>query len=295
VSAPLERAPQSEERSLQPPNLPDDAHKGTAGRVLCVVGSRWMPGAAILVARAASRAGAGLVTVGARDSEVLAHLPAAAPEAVLLDLSGADRATYTLGRRRDHALVFGCGLGQDEVTRALLQSVFASNLACPLVVDADGLNVLGTEPERLRDYRGAVVITPHPGEAARLLGREVSADDGERAAAARELAKRSGALCCLKGRRTVVADAEHLYVNDTGNPGMATAGTGDVLAGILGAYLALVGTGAFPAWTALDAVCAAVRVHGLAGDMGAAHLGRRALVASDLIAWLPAAQRRLEG
>jgi NAD(P)H-hydrate epimerase len=99
----------------------------------------------------------------------------------------------------------------------------------------------------------------------------------------------------LKGRRTVVFHAARAYVNDTGNAGMATAGAGDVLSGILGAYLALCGTGAFPDWTPLDAACAAVRVHGLAGDLAAAHVGKRALIASDLITWLPAAQRRLEG
>lgn len=289
-----EALPATQLRALVPPALADDAHKGDAGRVLCLVGSRLMPGAAVLVARAAQRAGAGLVCVAARDREVLAALAVAAPEAVHLDLAAAGSATFALGARDDHALVLGCGLGVASA-RELFTAACAANRRVPLVVDADGLNALAGEPERLRDWPGPLVLTPHPGEAARLLGREVGADAQARADAARELARRSGGICCLKGARTVVSDGAHLYVNDTGNPGMATAGAGDVLAGIAGAYLALTATGAHPQWTPLDAACAAVRVHGQSGDLAAAHQGRRGLVASDLIVWLPAAQRRLEG
>jgi NAD(P)H-hydrate epimerase len=284
-----------EARDLVPPRLADEAHKGDAGRVLALVGSRLMPGAALLVARAAQRAGAGLVSVGCQDRELLGLVPAAAPEAVLLDLSGSAEPTFVLGRRADHAVVCGCGLGQGARARALVEALFSANLTCPLALDADALNLLADQPEHIRDYRGPVVITPHPGEAARLLGREVPGDDEGRLRAARELAERTGAVAVLKGRRSVVAQGEQVYVNETGNAGMATAGAGDVLAGVLAAYLALCGTGASPGWTPLDAACAAVRVHGLAGDVAAAHVGRRSLIASDLVAWLPAAQRRLEG
>lgn len=289
-----EATPPTQVRALVPPVLPEDAHKGDAGRVLCLVGSRLMPGAAVLVARAAQRAGAGLVCVAARDREVLAALAVAAPEAVHLDLAATGSAAFALGARADHALVLGCGLGV-ESARELFTAACAANRKVPIVVDADGLNAFAGEPERLRDWPGALVLTPHPGEAARLLGREIGSDPESRAAAARELARRSDGICCLKGARSLVSDGAHLYVNDTGNPGMATAGSGDVLAGILGAYLALTATGAHPNWTPLDAACAAVRAHGLAGDLASAHQGRRGLVASDLIAWLPAAQRRLEG
>jgi hydroxyethylthiazole kinase-like uncharacterized protein yjeF len=287
-------APGEEQRALVPPSLAEDAHKGDAGRVLCLVGSRLMPGAAVLVARAAQRAGAGLVCVGAREREVLAAVAVAAPEAVHLDLAAAGSAVFAIGARADHALVLGCGLGV-ESARELFGAACAANRAVPIVLDADALNAVAGEPERLRDWPGPRVLTPHPGEAARLLGRALGSGADERAAAARELAQRSGGICCLKGARSVVSDGTHLYVNDTGNPGMATAGAGDVLAGILGAYLALCARGAQRDWTPLDAACAAVRVHGLAGDLAAAHQGRRGLVASDLIAWLPAAQRRLEG
>ncbi|HVS18327.1 MAG TPA: NAD(P)H-hydrate dehydratase, partial [Planctomycetota bacterium] len=188
-------APGEEQRSLAPPALADDAHKGDAGRVLCLVGSRSMPGAAVLVARAAQRAGAGLVCVGSRAIEVFAALAVAAPEAVHLDLA-AGNATFVLGARTDHALVLGCGLGV-ETSRELFGAICAANRAVPLVVDADGLNAVAGEPERLRDWPGPLVITPHPGEAERLLGRAPGSDDDARLAAARELARRSGGICCL--------------------------------------------------------------------------------------------------
>lgn len=260
-----------------------------------------MPGAAILCARAAQRAGAGLVAVGCVDLLLAAVLPCAAPEAVLVDLSdvlelrGGVRtsARERLRQRAPHAVLLGPGLGADARTRSLVELVLDS-FDVPLVLDADGLNVLAGEVQRLRQARARLVLTPHPGEAARLLGRAIPEDEAGRERAARELAECSGAIVCLKGRGTWVVEPEGgAWCNPSGNPGMATAGAGDVLAGILGAYLALVGVGA-DAWTAGDAARAAVYVHGLAGDLAAAALGERAVIASDLIRELPAAQRRFE-
>lgn len=283
----------TQERSLVPPELPDDAHKGDAGRVLVACGSATMPGAALLVARAAQRAGAGLVTVLATSDEVAQALPIAAPEAILLRATSLVNVPFEVAQRGFHSIVAGCGLGQSEEAQQLVQALLGRAPAIPLVLDADALNALGASPEKLKGRAGATVITPHPGEAARLLGHELPRDASGREAAARELAERSGAIVCLKGRGTVVTDGRLVYVNDTGNSGMATAGSGDVLAGIVGAYTALCATGAFSHWTPFDAACAAVRAHGLAGDFAAAHLGKRALIASDLIQWLAQAQRRL--
>ncbi len=283
----------TQERSLAPPELPEDAHKGDAGRVLVACGSANMPGAALLVARAAQRAGAGLVTVLATSEAVAQALPIAAPEAVLLRVASVANVPFEVSQRGFHSIVAGCGLGQGEDAQQLVQALLGRAPAIPLVLDADALNVLGVVPEKLKGRAGATVITPHPGEAARLLGREVPRDAAGREAAARELAERSGAITCLKGRGTVVTNGRLVYVNDTGNAGMATAGSGDVLAGIVAAYAALCATGAFPQWTPFDAACAAVRAHGLAGDFAAAHLGKRALIAADLIQWLAQAQRRL--
>jgi NAD(P)H-hydrate epimerase len=234
------------------------------------------------------------VTVACLDAELMQIVPVAAPEAVLLELARVSDLAFKLSESEFHAIVAGPGLGQSDRTRALVHALIASDSRALLVLDADALNVLAGEPERMRQRRAPIVITPHPGEASRLLGRDVPRDDAGREKAARELAQRSGAIVCLKGQRTVVTDGSRVYVNDTGNSGMATAGAGDVLSGILGAYLALTATGNHAEWTPLDAACAAVRAHGLAGDFAAAHFGKRALIASDLITWLAAAQRKLE-
>jgi NAD(P)H-hydrate epimerase len=287
----------------RPPRLAPEAHKGDAGRVLSVAGSETMPGAAVLVARAAQRAGAGLVIAACLDGALLTIVPPCAPEAVLADLTelvergGRIRpgARELLAARRPHAVVIGPGLGDDARTRAVLALVLAE-VDAPLVLDADALNVLEGEPERLLRARAAVrILTPHPGEAARLLGRELAKEASAREDAARELAERSGSIVCLKGRGTVVvAPGGEPWTGTSGNAGMATAGAGDVLAGVLAAYLALTHSLPGSGWTALAAAQAAVHVHGLAGDLAAERLGARALIASDLVDELPAAQRRFE-
>lgn len=277
------------------PELPRDAHKGDAGRVLCICGSRDMPGAAVLVARAAQRAGAGLVTVACRDENLRIVLPVAAPEAVLLDMTaGATRRGRARSQpwkgRVDDARVCGPGLGLAPDVRGLVLDLLRDESSGPLVLDADALNAIGEHLEALLPHTAALVMTPHPGEAARLLGRTIPSDPEGRKEAAREISRRTRGIACLKGHRTVVAEGDRVYVNDTGNPGMATAGAGDVLAGIMVAYLALCRTGIDPEWTPFDAAASAVRVHGLAGDLAAREIGERAVIASDLIGFLPAAQ-----
>ncbi len=278
-----------------PPALPRDAHKGLAGRVILVCGSRTMPGAAVLAARAAQRAGAGLVAVAALAENLLNVLPVAAPEAVLLDAVAAHargmRAfARTLAARGDHAWLCGPGLGRGARTRALLDALLAARVEVPLVLDADALNELGTDLGRLRGVSRPLVLTPHPGEAERLLGRSIGAGPRARLDAAREISARSGAVCCLKGARTVVAGGERVYVNATGNAGMATAGAGDVLAGILVAHLATCVTIPEDGWGPFEAAASAVHLHGLAGDLARRVRGTRGLVASDLVEFLPAAQ-----
>lgn len=284
-----------------PPPLPRTAHKGDAGRVLAIVGSETMPGAALLVARACQRAGAGLVAIGCVDAAGLGLVPIAAPEAVLVDLS---EVWEREGRRRlrgdtvfdardPHAVLVGPGLGDDGRTRLVLGEALAA-VRVPLVLDADALNALDGEPERVAERAGAdCVLTPHPGEAGRLLGRSIGAGAGERAAAALELARRANAIVCLKGHATVVAEpGGTTWANDSGNEGMATAGAGDVLAGILAAFLARCGRG--DDYAPLEAARAAVHVHGRAGDRAAGRVGRRALIASDLIEALPGALQERE-
>jgi NAD(P)H-hydrate epimerase len=193
---------------------------------------------------------------------------------------------------RDVAVV-GPGLGQDDSTRQLVLA-FAKDCPCPLVVDADGLNALSAAGRDaaatvLRGVSGRpVVLTPHPGEMARLLGRTTAEVQDRRLEAARELAHATDAYVVLKGQRTIVAEpGGQVAINPTGNPGMATAGTGDVLAGLVGALLARHDPG--------RAAVAAVFLHGRAGDLAAARLGEASLLAGDLVDILPEAVSSLTG
>ncbi|MEC8652399.1 MAG: NAD(P)H-hydrate dehydratase [Planctomycetota bacterium] len=253
------------------PRLPpraSDAHKGDLGRVLVLAGSASMLGAAVLCARAVMRGGAGLVRVGL-PGELVSLLPLAVPEAITSDRSWPQLRPHAEGA---DALVVGPGLTSAASTRALTDQVLGAATA-PVVLDADALNVLA--PLEAALPRGDVVLTPHPGEAARLLGvtsREVQAD---RIGAITELCARSGAVVALKGERTLVADGERLFENHTGNAGMATAGAGDVLSGLLGALLA---RGMQP----FDAACLAAHAHGVAGDLARDARGIDGVVASDL-------------
>lgn len=289
------RARRGTRRPPLPPTLPVDAHKGLAGRVTLLCGSREMPGAAILAARAAQRAGAGLVQLVALAENLLQAAPIAAPEAILVDAvglsaRGARPFLRGLATRGTHAWLAGPGLGRGARSRALTEALLTECGSVPVVLDADALNELGTRLELVLRARGPVVLTPHPGEAERLLGRPLGTSSSARRAAALEISARSGAICCLKGRHTVVALGRQVYVNRTGNPGLATAGAGDVLGGILVAYLAACRTLPTRSWTPFAAVCSAVHLHGLAGDLACEQRGVRGLVASDLIEFLPAAE-----
>jgi NAD(P)H-hydrate epimerase len=272
------------------PPRPPGAHKGSFGHLLIVGGSVGKTGAAVLAALGALRAGVGLVTV-ATAAPALPMVAAGRPEIMTEPLpateaggpaaEGLDR-LLGLARARD-AVVIGPGLGLDPSTSALARD-FVARCPVPTLVDADGLNALagagGDFPALARD--APTVLTPHPGEAGRLLGRTAGAIQSDRLGAARELARRAGALAVLKGQRTVVAETGgRAAVCPTGNPGLAKGGTGDVLAGIAGALLAR-----HAPWLAATA---AVYVHGLAGDIAARRLGRESLAAGDVLEALPEA------
>ena len=254
------------------PKLPRrarDAHKGTFGTVLVVAGSHDMLGAAVLCATAALRGGAGLVRVGLpRDLQPL--LPLAVPCATTV--VSTTRALRDAAAAAD-AVVVGPGLGTSAATARVVADVLASCVGT-VVLDADALNVLAPLRAPLRS-RAKLVITPHPGEAARLLEVDTRAVQADRTRALETLWARSGAVVVLKGARTLVGDGRRCFTNTTGNPGMATGGSGDVLAGLLAALLA---QGMAP----FEAACAAVHVHGRAGDRVARRLSEPGLLASDL-------------
>ena len=270
-----------------------EAHKGSFGRVLVTGASRGMIGAPALAANAAFRGGAGLVTVAAPETVQLA-VAALCPCATSLPLacgSGGALAAEAVGQfcraaTEADVLAVGPGLGTGDVQGRIVRAALAQNR--PVVLDADGLNALPTIDNWAALRRCPIVLTPHPGEFARLVGRSVADIQADRPAAALAAVSnwtRDGApvpVCVLKGAGTVVTDGRRLYVNDTGNPGMAVGGSGDVLTGLVGA---LVGQGLAP----FEAACLAVNRHGRAADLAAEALGEVSLMATDLLDFLPAA------
>jgi len=270
-----------------------DAHKGDFGHLLIAAGSLGKTGAAVLAAGGALRAGAGLVTV-ATPEPCLAVVAAARPEAMTEPLASTARGGLAeaalvrlldLARERD-AVVLGPGLGQDPETRALVRA-FVRECPVPLVIDADGLNALAAAAGEASGF-GALrretptVLTPHPGEMARLVGARTSEVQRDRPGRAVALARETGAVVVLKGERTLVGEPSgRAAVTAAGNPGMATGGTGDVLAGIVGSLLARHG--------ALLAATAGVVVHGRAGDLAARARGEEGMTAGDVVEALPEA------
>jgi NAD(P)H-hydrate epimerase len=264
-----------------------DAHKGDRGRLLIVAGSLRMSGAARLAGWGALRGGAGLVTIAtpATVQPVVAAELSCAMTLPLPDKDGILTSSAAAPARGMAESVDAIALGPGITTQVapFLRS-FLRGIDRPLAIDADALNCIAEEPALL-DAVGekGCVLTPHPGEAARLLGHEVKRDRESRLQAAAEIAERFGAVAVLKGAGTVVCDGEQFYVNRTGNPGMGTGGTGDVLTGLLGARLACPDTDPFAA------AVQAVHIHGRAGDLAAAAVGENAMIATDLVANLAGA------
>jgi NAD(P)H-hydrate epimerase len=272
--APLMRRIDEGELAANLPNRARESHKGTNGRVLVIGGGAGMPGALRLAGEAALRVGAGLVTV-AGWPENLVPVTASRPELIYLPAAGSTSVEEAI--RACDVLAIGPGLGTGDWARRLWAAA-CSVTGIPAVVDADALNLLAANPVKLP---ATWIMTPHPGEAARLLGTEIRAVQADRLGAARELRSRFGAVAVLKGAGTLVAGASaegaepELAICDRGNPGMATAGMGDVLTGVIAGLRAQCGDSAVAARIG-------VLVHALAGD-SAAQGGQRGLIASDVI------------
>ncbi len=246
------------------------AHKGHFGYVLVIGGQEGMAGAVRLAGEAAARAGAGLVSI-ATDPSHAATISAARPELMAKGIS--DPAALNTLSRHASVISLGPGLGQGAWGEALF--AHALPLEIPLVLDADGLNLLAKFPERRDDW----ILTPHPGEAARLLRCTTQDIQADRLAAARALQEKYGGVVVLKGAGTLIDDGNSTLVSDTGNPGMASGGMGDVLTGVIAGLLA---QGLPP----LAAAAAGVYLHGAAADRAARNGGERGLLASDLLAEL---------
>ena len=260
---------------------PPESHKGDYGKLLLLCGSRGFTGAAYLAAMGALRCGAGLVFLGVPES-IYAIEAAKLNEPVVFPLPDRDGMLSKEGIApildrlpQMDAVLIGCGLGQSEDTLAVVSAVL-QNAQCPVVLDADGINLLAGHTDLLRGRRYPTILTPHAGEFARIggcLGQDPMT-------AARELALELGCIVLLKGHRSCITDGKMDYRNPTGNPGMAVGGSGDVLAGMI---TALLGQGVPP----LEAAACGAWLHGKAGDLCARELGQMAMLPTDMLQALP--------
>lgn len=277
------------------PKLPardPESNKGTHGRGLLIAGSLGMSGAAVLGGNAMLRSGAGLVTVatpkGAQPIVALGnpcYMTVGLPEDPLTGRLAQEAVgpALQLALEKD-ATGVGPGLGTSEVVGQLVR-LLLEQARVGLVIDADGLNSLGKTPA-LPKRDTPAVITPHPGEFARLTGQSIAEVQADREGNARKLAREMGVVVLLKGHHTVITDGDRLAINKTGNPGMARGGSGDVLTGVLVALLC-------QKMPPFEAAVLAAHVHGLAGDLAREKLGEVGMIASDLIDFLPAAFLRV--
>lgn len=285
----------AEEAASLLPSRPGTGHKGTFGHLGVVAGSKGMTGAAALSSEAGLRSGAGLVTL-------------ACPSVIhdILEAKLTEVMTYPLGGGRDclltmnvaelneitqdwQALVIGPGLGQNPQTIEAVRGLL-SDCGCPMVVDADALNALAVDPEILREPMPAPrILTPHPGEFSRLCGRSIAEIEADRFRLARDFATEYGVCLLLKGARTLIVDPQgRVRVNSSGNAGLASAGSGDVLSGLIGGLLV---QGLSP----FDAASLGAWLHGAAADLLADEVGCSGILAGDLLKSLPLARNQLEG
>jgi len=274
---------------------PPAANKGSFGHVLVIGGSVGKAGAAAMAGMSALRSGAGLSTV-ATPKSVLPTVAGFHPEVMTEPLEETEAGTISLraleyGRldklvEGKTVLAIGPGISRQAETAEFVRNIVAKYKA-PIVLDADGLNAFEGRAKELRGKGRALVITPHPGEMGRLIGSSAAAVQRDRLSVARAFAREHEVIVVLKGHRTLVAQPDGtVWVNTTGNPGMATGGTGDILTGMVAGFIAQ-----HPGQV-IEAVIAAVHLHGLAGDVARESLGEQALVATDLVRALPQAMQR---
>lgn len=274
-------------------NRPDDSNKGTLGSLLCICGSYGMAGAAIMAGKAALRCGIGLLKIAVPKS----IYPVCATnilESVYYPLEETSNGVISSKNtdfllemcEKSSAVVIGCGLSVCDDTKNLVQSVI-TNCEKPLVIDADALNCICNKPEILKNLKAPAIITPHPGEMARLLHSTPKTVNLNRENTAIDFAKKFGVVTVLKGAGTIIASPDgEVYINHTGNSGMATGGSGDILSGIIGSLLA---QGAAP----INAAAAGVFLHGTIGDLAAEKLGKISMLPTDMIDMIPTAYLKL--
>lgn len=277
------------------PKRKADAHKGDFGRLLCITGSVRMPGAACMSAQAALRCGVGLMTVATAEKNI-PILAAQCWESMYLPLHTDPDGFITWHENasvlsesvaKADAVLIGCGLGVTDETACLVESI-VKKANVPLILDADGLNVLSGCIDMIVGKKTPVILTPHPGEMARLLNTTTQKIQMDREKALYTLCRRlPQAVIALKGHHTLVGQEEQIRMNPTGNPGMSRGGSGDLLAGMIAAFAA---QGMSP----LHAVEAGVYIHGMAGDLAAQKMSETAMLPRDLLAQIPEVFLRIE-
>ncbi len=265
-----------------------DSHKGDYGHILILAGSSRFSGAGLLCAESALRSGAGLVTLGVPESINLALIKVKPRELITFPLPETKEGTLSLTAfskisvllKDVDVLIIGPGLGRNKSTYALVRKVMRKAIQ-PKVVDADALNALSGFPAVLKAHKGQLILTPHQKEMSRLFDIDVNLIKNNRKMIAKKYAKHYNSIIILKGNNSIVTDGlKRFYINRSGNPGMATAGSGDVLSGIAGAFLAQ-GLDSF------QAAKYATYIHGLAGDLAAKDKTEMGLIASDIIDRIP--------
>lgn len=286
----MDRSHRKDDASVALPRLQQrktNSHKGDYGRVLAIGGSPGMSGSISLTGVASLRCGAGLTTIATPKSvqPLVAQVePSCMTIALPEDRNGLlpmhARDQIAKVAKNSDVVAVGPGLGRSHGLDMLIQDLYC-DLKTPMVVDADAINALGSRENPLCEPGGPRVLTPHPGEF-RRLARDRELPKGRWTDVAADMAKRNGVVLVLKGHRTTVTDGERVYSNETGNPGMATAGAGDVLTGVIAALL---GQG-IPAF---EAAQLGVYLHGLAGDLAAKTIGGDGMIASDLLDYLESA------
>lgn len=285
--------PQASEIASLLPVRQRDAHKGDFGKALILAGSEGYTGAAALTSEAALRTGAGLVTLGipyslnaimeVKLTEVMTR-PLPETESLSLASVARDEIMELVGGL--DAVALGPGLSRDPETVSLIQEL-CRGIHIPKVIDADGLNALAEDRDILKDLGSQAILTPHPGEMSRLMGCSISDIQSDRIGVAQRFAEENGVVLVLKGAPTVAADPQGMvYINSTGNSGLASGGTGDVLTGAIAGFLA-------QGLDAIDAAILGVYVHGLAGDLAAIAQGEAGMLAGDVLRHLPVAIQRL--
>ncbi len=274
------------------PKRAENAHKGTYGTALLICGSFGLAGAAVLAARAALRSGVGIAKCIVPKS-IYPIVGKAVPEAVFLPTG---RKRLSIGSawqakkavKTASSVLIGCGLSKGYFCKRTLKAV-VKNAKCPVIIDADGINLLSSCINILKQAGSIVILTPHPGEMSRLCGKSIAEIEADRESAAKKFAVEHKVYLVLKGKNTVVATPNgEIYINPTGNAGMATGGSGDTLSGIMAAFLAA-------EKDILSAVNKSVYIHGLAGDMAAADLSQASMLPTDMTERLPAIFKMLEG